>query len=109
MKMRTAAARFGVLVAALVLTAAGTTGAQSDAAGEPARTPGGRPDLQGVWHFNTTTPLQRPERLGDQTHYTEEEHAALAARTAAFRPWDQPPPEAASAPTTSSGGTTVGR
>ena len=93
MKTRTAPSPLGVLVAALVLTATGTAGAQSDAGAEPPRTRGGRPDLQGVWHFNTTTPLQRPERLGDRTHYTEEEHAALAARTAAFRPWDQPPPD----------------
>ncbi|MBQ00756.1 MAG: hypothetical protein CL477_08730 [Acidobacteria bacterium] len=35
-----------------------------------------RPDLQSVWHFNTTTPLQRPERLADKALYTEEEHAA---------------------------------
>lgn len=109
MKMRTAPAALGVLVAALVLTATGTAGAQSDAGGEPPRTAGGRPDLQGVWHFNTTTPLQRPERLGDQTHYTEEEHAALAARTAEFVRGTSRPPTAASAPTTSSGGTTAGR
>ena len=56
------------------------------------RTLDDRPDLQGVWHFNTTTPLQRPERLGDQARYTEEEHAALAARTAEFRPFDSQPP-----------------
>ena len=72
-------------------TATGTAGAQTAGAGGPPRTPGGRPDLQGVWHFNTTTPLQRPDRLADRTHYTEEEHAALAARTAEFRPWDQRP------------------
>ena len=92
MKMRTPTP-LAALVAAFVLTASGTAGAQSAAADEPPRTSGGRPDLQGVWHFNTTTPLQRPERLADRTHYTEEEHAALAARTAAFRPWDQPPPD----------------
>ena len=34
------------------------------------------PICQGVWHFNTTTPLQWPERLADQAHYTEEEDAA---------------------------------
>ena len=92
--MMTRTARpLAVLVAVFLLAATGTARAQSDAAGDAPRTPHGRPDLQGVWHFNTTTPLQRPERLAGQTHYTEEEHAALAARTAAFRPWDQPPPD----------------
>jgi hypothetical protein len=46
-----------------------------------------------VWHFNTTTPLQRPERLADKPRYTEEEFAALAARTAESRGWDAQPPE----------------
>ncbi|MEO2199436.1 MAG: hypothetical protein ABGY72_25575 [bacterium] len=57
------------------------------------RTLDDRPDLQGVWHFNTTTPLQRPERLADKPRYTEEEFAALAARTAESRGWDAEPPE----------------
>jgi len=57
------------------------------------RTLDDRPDLQGVWHFNTTTPLQRPERLADKPRYTEEEFAALAARTAESRGWDAQPPE----------------
>ena len=52
-----------------------------------------RPDLQGVWHFNTTTPLQRPEALADKPRYTEEEYAALAARTAESQGWDTQPPE----------------
>ena len=60
---------------------------------ERPRTRDDRPDLQGVWHFNTTTPLQRPERLGDKARYTEEEHAALAARSAEFRPFDSQPPQ----------------
>ena len=50
------------------------------------RAPDGRPDLQGVWHFNTTTPLQRPTLLGDRTHDTEEEYAAVAARASEARP-----------------------
>ena len=82
--------------AALVAILAGlpTTAAAQDvpAARALPRTLDDRPDLQGVWHFNTTTPLQRPERLGDKARYTEEEHAALAARTAEFRPFDSQPP-----------------
>ncbi|MEE2636859.1 MAG: hypothetical protein VYE68_06460 [Acidobacteriota bacterium] len=55
--------------------------------------PDGRPDLHGVWHFNTTTPLQRPESARNRPHYTEEEHAALAARAAGSPGWDNPPPD----------------
>ena len=41
------------------------------------RTGWGAPDLQGVWDFRTITPLERPERLGDQAFLTEEEAANL--------------------------------
>jgi len=67
--------------------------AQEASETELPRTLDDRPDLQGVWHFNTTTPLQRPERLEDKALYTEEEHASLVARTAEFKPWDNQPPE----------------
>ena len=68
--------------------------AQEPAAGtDLSHTADGRPDLNGVWHFNTTTPLQRPEQLAGQARYTEEEYAALVARTGESRPWDRPPPE----------------
>jgi len=43
---------------------------------EPARTPWGDPDLQGIWTNTTTTPLQRPDDLGDQVLLTDEERAA---------------------------------
>ena len=67
--------------------------AQEASATELPRTLDDRPDLQGVWHFNTTTPLQRPERLENKALYTEEEHASLVARAAEFKPWDNQPPE----------------
>jgi hypothetical protein len=38
-----------------------------------ARTPWGDPDLRGVWHLATYTPLQRPPQLADKPFYTEEE------------------------------------
>ena len=47
--------------------------------GEIPRTPWGAPDLNGVWDFAVSTPLERPDELGDQTHYTEEEAAAFMA------------------------------
>src|ERR1700737_4705719 len=40
-----------------------------------ARTPDGRPDLQGTWNNSTQTPLQRPVALGMKQFYTDEELA----------------------------------
>ena len=37
------------------------------------RTQWGQPDLQGVWNFNSSTPMQRPERFGTQEFLTREE------------------------------------
>ena len=48
-----------------------------DAAGQGGqRTPWGDPDLRGTYSFKTTTPLQRPESLGDKEFLTDEEVAA---------------------------------
>ena len=86
----TAATALVAMLAGLPIAAAAQ---DLSSARERSRTRDDRPDLQGVWHFNTTTPLQRPERLGDKARYTEEEHAALAARSAEFRPFDSQPPQ----------------
>src|SRR5687767_433698 len=40
------------------------------------RIEGGRPDLQGVWNFNTRVPLQHPASLGDKKVFTKEEFEA---------------------------------
>ena len=45
-----------------------------------ARTPDGRPDLQGVWNNSTQTPLQRPAALGTKQFYTDAELTALRLR-----------------------------
>lgn len=37
------------------------------------KTEWGHPDLQGVWNFNSDTPLQRPEEFGDREYLTPEE------------------------------------
>jgi hypothetical protein len=37
------------------------------------RTEWGQPDLQGVWNFNSSTPMERPERFGAQEFLTPEE------------------------------------
>jgi hypothetical protein len=39
----------------------------------PSRTAWGDPDLRGVWHLATYTPLQRPVELGEKAAYTAEE------------------------------------
>ena len=74
-----------VLVA---LLAPATAGAQSGAAAVP-RTPDGHPDLQGLWTNSTTTPLERPDRLAEQSVYTAEEVAAIDAANAGRN--DRPP------------------
>ena len=43
------------------------------------RTPWGAPDLNGVWDFAVSTPLERPDALADKTHYTVEEAEAFMA------------------------------
>jgi hypothetical protein len=40
-----------------------------------ARTPDGKPDLQGVWTSATLTPLERPADLGNKQFFTKEEAA----------------------------------
>src|SRR5438105_9069260 len=74
-------------MSALVLTivpAAGqaTAGSKAPAAAvkgtwNPARTPDGQPDLQGVWTNNSVTPLQRPKELAGKEFYSEAELAAV--------------------------------
>jgi hypothetical protein len=44
------------------------------------RTPWGDPDLRGVWHLATYTPLQRPPHLANKPFYTEEEAVAAFKR-----------------------------
>jgi len=52
-----------------------------DAAGMPARTPDGHPDIQGVWDFRTITPLERPDALSGQELLTDEEAATFEQET----------------------------
>jgi hypothetical protein len=45
----------------------------------PARTPDGKPNLEGVYSFSTITPLQRPDALAGKSSLNEEEAAAFEA------------------------------
>jgi hypothetical protein len=75
-----------VLMAALALGAAGPVFAQEpDADWAQTYTPWGDPDLQGVYTFSTSTPMERPEELADRENYTEAELAELEAQAAARR------------------------
>ena len=69
------------LVAAVVLPAAAQTSATAGGGAVP-RTAWGHPDLQGIWNNFTTTPLERPESLGDQ-EFLSAEQAAASERQAA--------------------------
>jgi hypothetical protein len=72
----------GGLVSAMALLAPVTVIGQTTspttttAASTLARTPDGKPDLQGVWDFRTITPLERPRELGTKAFFTEAEAAA---------------------------------
>jgi hypothetical protein len=46
----------------------------------PSRTPDGQPDLQGVWVFNSLTPMERPEATAGKASLSDEEVAAIEER-----------------------------
>ena len=46
----------------------------------PPRTPGGHPDMQGVWANNDATPLERPKQLEGRQFLTDAEVAAMKRR-----------------------------
>jgi hypothetical protein len=56
----------------------------------PARTPDGKPDLQGVWTNATITPFERPAELAAKAVLTPQE-AAEAEKKAAANRVDRPP------------------
>jgi hypothetical protein len=50
---------------------------------EVAKTEWGLPDLQGVWNFSSSIPMQRPSQYGTRQYLTNEEIAELQSRSAA--------------------------
>ena len=70
--------RLVAMVSALAATVVVPAAAQSGK-WTPARTPDGKPDIQGTFTFATITPLQRPEALTGKDVLTPEEAAAFEA------------------------------
>lgn len=64
-----------VTVAVCAATVASSQSA--DDAWSPPRTPWGDPDLQGIYNYGTSTPLQRPLELSDRAVLSDDEAAAF--------------------------------
>jgi hypothetical protein len=75
--------RLTITIGWLALVAAGKSLAQDNWVNS--RTPDGQPDLQGVWTNPTITPMERPAALADRAFLSDDEIAALEARTAEQR------------------------
>jgi hypothetical protein len=54
------------------------------AAAASLKTPWGEPDLQGIWTYESDTPLQRPAKFANQEFFTEEQQAELDRDRAAL-------------------------
>src|SRR5678815_5882667 len=57
-----------------------STGHTADADGggyAPPKTPWGDPDVQGIYNYGTSTPLQRPKQVGDKAVLSDEEATKL--------------------------------
>jgi hypothetical protein len=65
--------RITLLSVALAAAISSSLSAQTPKKYTPARTPDGKPDLQGVWTNVTLTPLERPAQFGDKAFFTEQE------------------------------------
>jgi len=72
---RTLSLLFFLVLTAVAASAEGQA-AKNAAKYSAPRTEGGRPDLQGVWNFNTAVPMQRPASVGDKKTFTKEEFEA---------------------------------
>ena len=62
---------------------AGLTGNTAEAeAWTPPKTAWGDPDLQGIYNYGTSTPLQRPAQVGDKQVLSDDEAAQLQSNLA---------------------------
>jgi hypothetical protein len=62
---------FLLLFAAMTAAGASTTAQETNY--KVPRTEAGKPDLRGVWNFNSNVPLERPSAFADQKLFTREE------------------------------------
>ena len=62
-----------LLIMSMLTVISGITVAQSADEYAVPRTDYGQPDLQGVWNFSSSTPMQRSERYGTQEFLTPEQ------------------------------------
>ena len=53
--------------------------AKAARASTPARTPDGKPNLEGIYSFSTITPLQRPDALAGKSTLSDEEAGTFEA------------------------------
>lgn len=67
-------------ISALTFVALAVVNAQAQVDYEVPRTEWGQPDLQGVWNFSSNTPMQRPQRYGNQEFLTREQIEEAIAR-----------------------------
>lgn len=69
-----------LLILSLFIGLCGFASAQDNDDYQAPRTVYDQPDLQGVWNFSSNTPMQRPERFGDQEYLTQEQIRAAVER-----------------------------
>ena len=74
-----------IILLAAVLYPVALVQAQSDDDFVAARTQWDQPDLQGVWNFNSSTPMERPARYGNREFLTEEDLEQARIRRAEAR------------------------
>ena len=76
---RAMAARLIVLASLLTLLLGVAPAQPTQGPTENALLPWGDPDLQGIWFYQTQTPLERPEAFADRAVLSPEEAAAYVA------------------------------
>ena len=74
-----------LLIVFILISPISLSAAKPDGDYQNPRTEWDQPDLRGVWNFNSSTPMQRPERFGTQEFLTPKEVAQDRIRQAERR------------------------
>src|SRR5436190_22793435 len=98
MTRRLLASLAALAIVLLSATAMAQTASAKNAASTVARTPDGKPDLQGFWDFRTLTPLERPTTQANKPFLTEQEAGAVQTQNAERRTRAAAPSDAQSNP-----------